>query len=313
MSLSTTFQRLMLLLAVLCCSTSAMATLLAYDSFATTSDGSGGTYSLATADSRIYGQNPTAFNSGFGGAWTNTGTNSTNLIRLDSEGLNAALLAGSAQNGSAFPNSQNTVRGVARPFSSSVNSTIEDLMVNSGSLYFSGLIGGPDTVYPASGGDTRYGLADNFNSGGGAIPVGVFVQTGNSGALSLNVMGSLTSIIDMDNGTTYLFATRIDFNDSEDMHRVSLDLFTSASTSHLDPIESVTTTVSSATLLASNLSHLILQTGGTQNYSNNTQTPRFDEFRMGTSLDSIVVIPEPGTLVLLGIALGTLMLFRRRK
>lgn len=38
----------------------------------------------------------------------------------------------------------------------------------------------------------------------------------------------------------------------------------------------------------------------------------FDEIRVGDSF-SAVVIPEPGTLALLGIALGTLLLFRRRR
>ena len=36
-----------------------------------------------------------------------------------------------------------------------------------------------------------------------------------------------------------------------------------------------------------------------------------DEFRLGTSMES-VTIPEPGTLMLVGVALGSLLLFRRR-
>jgi hypothetical protein len=39
----------------------------------------------------------------------------------------------------------------------------------------------------------------------------------------------------------------------------------------------------------------------------------FDEFRMGTTWESVAAIPEPGTLALVGIALGSLVLFRRRK
>ena len=38
----------------------------------------------------------------------------------------------------------------------------------------------------------------------------------------------------------------------------------------------------------------------------------FDELHIGTTWDSVNVIPEPGTLVLLSIALGSLLLFRRR-
>lgn len=43
---------------------------------------------------------------------------------------------------------------------------------------------------------------------------------------------------------------------------------------------------------------------GTRNY--------IDEIRVGESLEDLNLIPEPGTLVLVGIALGCLMIFRRR-
>lgn len=46
--------------------------------------------------------------------------------------------------------------------------------------------------------------------------------------------------------------------------------------------------------------------------ANTNQFMTFDEFRLGTSLES-VAIPEPGTLVLVGIALGGLLFFRRRR
>jgi hypothetical protein len=42
-------------------------------------------------------------------------------------------------------------------------------------------------------------------------------------------------------------------------------------------------------------------------------TGTYDELRWGTSLDSITVIPEPGTLALVGLSLLALVLFRRRK
>ncbi|MCC5851030.1 MAG: PEP-CTERM sorting domain-containing protein [Verrucomicrobia bacterium] len=47
----------------------------------------------------------------------------------------------------------------------------------------------------------------------------------------------------------------------------------------------------------------------------NVSNPSFiiDEVRVGTTWDSVTPIPEPGTLILLGISLGTLWLFRRRK
>jgi hypothetical protein len=45
--------------------------------------------------------------------------------------------------------------------------------------------------------------------------------------------------------------------------------------------------------------------------SSGTQTFHVDMIRVGTTFDA-VVIPEPGTLALVGIALGSLLLFRRR-
>lgn len=39
----------------------------------------------------------------------------------------------------------------------------------------------------------------------------------------------------------------------------------------------------------------------------------FDEIRIGETWDSVTVIPEPGTLVLLGVALGAMAIFRRRR
>ncbi|MCC5844184.1 MAG: PEP-CTERM sorting domain-containing protein [Verrucomicrobia bacterium] len=47
-------------------------------------------------------------------------------------------------------------------------------------------------------------------------------------------------------------------------------------------------------------------------YTTGTNAAVFDEIRLGTTLDSVAVIPEPGTLALVGIALGSLVLFRRR-
>lgn len=41
-------------------------------------------------------------------------------------------------------------------------------------------------------------------------------------------------------------------------------------------------------------------------------TGTYDELRWGTSLDSITVIPEPGTLALVGLSLVALAIFRRR-
>lgn len=50
--------------------------------------------------------------------------------------------------------------------------------------------------------------------------------------------------------------------------------------------------------------------GGSGSTSN---VPALDEIRFGTDLNEMFVIPEPGTLALVGIALGSLLLFRRRK
>ena len=56
----------------------------------------------------------------------------------------------------------------------------------------------------------------------------------------------------------------------------------------------------------SSVDTLVFRVGGGTSFAYSV-----DEFRVGTSYDA-VVIPEPGTLVLLGLALGSLLLFRRR-
>ncbi|MCC5844462.1 MAG: PEP-CTERM sorting domain-containing protein [Verrucomicrobia bacterium] len=48
-------------------------------------------------------------------------------------------------------------------------------------------------------------------------------------------------------------------------------------------------------------------------HSLNSGSVSLDEFTITTSLSDIVAIPEPGTLALVGIALGSLVLFRRRR
>lgn len=48
-------------------------------------------------------------------------------------------------------------------------------------------------------------------------------------------------------------------------------------------------------------------------YTTGTNAAVFDEIRLGTTLADVAVIPEPGTLALVGLALGALVLFRRRK
>ncbi|MCC5847639.1 MAG: PEP-CTERM sorting domain-containing protein [Verrucomicrobia bacterium] len=52
---------------------------------------------------------------------------------------------------------------------------------------------------------------------------------------------------------------------------------------------------------------LVFRVGGSTSFAYSV-----DDFRVGTTYDA-VVIPEPGTLLLLGIALGAMLLFRRRK
>jgi hypothetical protein len=45
----------------------------------------------------------------------------------------------------------------------------------------------------------------------------------------------------------------------------------------------------------------------------NTAATYFDEFRIGETWDSVTPIPEPGTLVLVGITLGAFLIFRKRR
>lgn len=286
----------------------AQASLIATDSFFV---GTGG-YNSGS----LYGINPTVSNSGFSGAWSNENNQTTANLQASAESLSHNLVSGSTADGSIFAVANNTGRTVTRAFDGTVNATINDLITNNGTLYFSGLVGGENWSHQASGGSTvQLGLGADRTHSQLHTNGGVFARVGDNGAFMLSVTTSggttkETSVASLAAGQTYLFTTSIDFNHSVGFHRITMNLYDSDATDPLNPTVTNFDDVAAADFGAAQLGYLVFNHNNTGNSTTDT-TPRFDEFRMGTSLDA-VLIPEPGTLALVGIALGSLLFFRRR-
>ena len=280
---------------------------LAYDSFATTADGAGGTYS-ATMDGngKIYGQDPTTANAGFSGAWGNSTPLTTGGLLVETTGLTHALLQGTAAAGDVYAIKNTLGRTVTRAFDGTVDAAVANQEALSGEIWFSGLVAATGS---SSGGavfglsaDTRHDTAPStglqFGIVGGRIRL-------YNGATELGTNFSITA------GLTYLVAVRIDLtaggteNDS-----VTLEIYAPDATA-----DSPTATISGSglTLAPADLEYLILRQNNTGAYANTTTTPRFDEFRLGLSRGDVMVVPEPSSLVLLGIGLAGFWVGRRRR
>lgn len=294
----------------------AAAAPLATDSFATTSDGSGGTYSTATLDSRLYGQNATSSVSGFSAGWSNGTPLSTAALRVETSGLTHSLLQGTAAAGDIYGvrNSAGAqTRTVTRALSSDVNTAISNQEASGGEFWFSSLT----TVNQGSSGGAFFGVGNNVRHDT-AISEGIQIFTG-SGRIELyNGTTELTSAGGGENpntrftvtlGLTYLVAIKVDFSNIEGNDSVTMLIY-SPTASYDSPTYSFTAT--GLTLDASDFGYLGLNVNAGNGFSSDSNTPRFDEFRLGLSQSDVMVVPEPASVALLGLGL-TAVLFRSRR
>lgn len=287
----------------------ALAAPLATDSFATTSNGAGGTYSTANGtDGRIYGQNPTASNSGFDTAWQNTSNGNTSAIRVELTGLNHSLLQGSAVAGDSYGSKGNALRVVSRGLDSTVDSNIAAQEAAGGDLWFSSLT----TVGEIKSGGSFLGLSANGSHD--TVPTtGIQFYTGSGQIRLWNGATEIGTRVNITTGVTYLIAVKIDFtaggtgNDT-----VTVEIYSPTATAGTP---TATITASGLTLSASDLGYLTMYQANTLAYTSDSTTPRFDEFRLGLTRGDVMAIPEPTSVAMLGLGLGTMLIGwpRRRR
>lgn len=282
----------------------AIAAPLATDGFATTTDGSGGTYSTATANSRIYGQNPTASNVGFTGAWGNLNALTTQNLRVETSGLTHALLQGTAAAGDIYGMRNTLGRTVTRDLSSTVETAISGQEAASGEIWFSSLTSATGVSF----GNVTLGLGANLNHDATATG-GIQIAMGTGQIAIYNGATQLGSGFTFTAGLTYLVAVKIDFtaggtsNDS-----VTVEIYAPTATVG-NP--TATITASGLTISSGDLGYLVFHQDNTFAYANDAATPRFDEFRLGLTQGDVMAIPEPTVAGFL--SLGLLATFAKRR
>lgn len=292
----------------------ALAAPIASDSFKTTTNGSGGTYSSTfgtLSNGAIAGQNPTAAVSGFlagaSGAWLS----GTNDIQVETSGLTHPLLQGTAQAGDVFANTSTNQRTVTRRFDGSVDTAITNQSNNNGEIWFSGLVFCANA--PASTVPIEFGLSATV-PGVSTAASGVLFGI-DDGMIRLYVNGSpagmagtgLVTEFSITTGVTYLIAVKIDLN-AGSTDAVTLQIYSPSAA-----FDSPTATIYAGglNLATSSLRNLAVSRLGSGAYY--TSTPRFDEFRLGLTQADVMAIPEPSTFGLLGMAVGGILLARRRR
>ena len=282
--------------ATVACTTSAQAVLIASDSFAT--DVGGDDY---TDGAQLRGQSPTVGVTGFAGdeEWLGAGTSS--LFSTSATSLTHPLVAGTTMQGS--------VGDFDGGFDDRSNERDLISVPTSTEYFFSFLFQGNGLI------DGSFGLA-NGGTGSNDDPrelTGVQVGVGDSDLdtdtdfddVLLYINGTPTTILtDYDTSTTYLALVSI--IDVAGVDTITASVFASG-----DSLTSPSgTAVGTATLSAGDLDELALARDTEQ--SSALDPDLFvDEFRFGTEITDVVVIPEPASLALLG--LGGLMLLPRRR
>lgn len=261
----------------------ASATLIASDSFAVGSEAND--YNDASG---LYGQNASFGVSGFTGSWT--AGSSTGDLRSQAGGLTASLVTGTALPGHAIARASGSDRAVYHTLSSMPASSV---------YYFSFLLNSQSTSNIAA-----MGLTSNSNYdplGGPAGAEGVLVGAGGTN-LKLWVDGSASTLLaNYSTSATYVVVVEI-LNNLTSNDTITAKVFSSTATDLKSPLGSVTATGE----ISDNLTKLGLIK---DNSTGDTTGLKADEFRLGTTIGDVVV-PEPATLTLLGVALPLLL---RRK
>ncbi|MCC5849359.1 MAG: PEP-CTERM sorting domain-containing protein [Verrucomicrobia bacterium] len=147
--------------------------------------------------------------------------------------------------------------------------------------------------------DTRSGT-DGLN-----VRIGVGLVNNTSTNLQVRLGGTnLDTGVALSENTTYFVVFRQDYDASGVLTDFSV---------WLNPSDLTTETVPTVSY-----DNLTLGSGGFTGFSlqkddlSGGEHPSFDEVRIGTTWE-VVAIPEPSTLILLGISLGSVALFRRRR
>lgn len=283
----------------------ASGALIATDSFLTTTNGAGGTYNSTTNDGRLYGINPTAGNTGFSGAWGTLNGNATGDLRAQIGGLTHPLVVNpaGANDGSVFAHMGGAVRMITRPFATFSRAEPQYFM----SVLFQAATL-PTTTNPAFigfGGAFNHDVAPNNGLQIGVDDAGIRLYYRNTGGTYVSSL--VTNQIAAN--TTYQLVVQIDANSAAEGD----ELFTASVYDQTGAqVGSPFSIVGSLDIAGAEFDRLLLHKGGLAAYSNNDNTPRFDEFRFGTTLADVSMIPEPGSWAMLAAGGMALLLYRRK-
>lgn len=223
---------------------------------------------------------------GLSGSW-GTGGGAAPVIASDSI---------SAPSGFGFSTVGNHAQNAGNGFISRNFETASRLNLGSDNTYYMSWLISTSVIGDVS----RLNLVDNAFAN--RISIGKLGNANDNLAIQLSgesVLYSSTSLT----GGDFLIVAKLESDDGT--LTVSASAFPSTGSVGAEPATwDISTTSTSADHVKNMLYMNVLMQGASGNIG-------FDEFRVGTTY--ISVIPEPSTLVLLGIALGSVFLFRRRK
>jgi len=256
----------------------AHADIILSDSFAI--DAGGADYNTA----QLGGQSATVGTTGYTGDWSS----GTSLIDVTTGGLTHSAMTGTAQEGRVFSNDSQNFN--ARVLYRDIDYTTTPLVT--GTYYFSALF----NKSAASSGDMLVGFGDAATHQTTAANYNTFgIVSG--GALSYRnteIVSSANFAVD----TTYIGVMEINY-DSAGTDSIVVTFYNEAAAQ-------VGSQTFSGLDIDTNLGQILV---GTASQGNNNAF--VDEFRFGTALSDVYVVPEPSAFALIG--LGSLVLLRRRR
>ena len=174
--------------------------------------------------------------------------------------------------------------------------------------YFSGLLN-MSSAHPMA----RMGIYSGTDNFGPRITEVGFTNDGAAHIWSENTIVASTAAGAFTMGETYFFVFKVEDDvdpDNLPSDQVTLWINPILSSEAANPTPTLQTLVGFNGIFPNNTEFDRLNLVGNPQDPGSTY---FDEFRIGGSWDSITPIPEPGTLLLVGISLSALLLFRRKK
>ncbi|MCC5849388.1 MAG: PEP-CTERM sorting domain-containing protein [Verrucomicrobia bacterium] len=297
---------LVLFAAVSWLATFSHATLIASDGFLTP-----GNYN-DTSD--IHTQNPTL--AGFDGAWVQGGS-FFNRIRPSSTGI-----SGFFHNEQAGGLVENAAGNTSRLYTRDLSESSSNPLITTGEYWAAHLM----RVSDLSSAGARAGYTILGGDQDGPLRTYGIVQ----GAFSVSTVGNpdLSNISQTVNlapqaDTDYIFLSQVAFTstgpgvaETFNIWALTRDQFEDwdQSVGSLDTASSWHWTDTNNSIIFNEGDPIRLASANIEYLSSSAGSGRFqvDELRYATSLEGLALIPEPSTLVLLGVALGTLLVIRRR-